>query len=85
MTLGNPGPRPSMYGEPIKTASSALRDMFTRMDRSEITREKLAAKAGVSPVTLWNWRNGRRNPRMCEVECVAEVLGYELILRRKRP
>lgn len=45
----------------------------------------LAAEAGISPSTIRNWLNGRTlSPRLNTLLAVADALGYDLRLVRRR-
>jgi transcriptional regulator with XRE-family HTH domain len=46
--------------------------------------QAVAQRAGVSKCTLRNWRRGVADPKLSLFIAVADVLGYELRLVRKR-
>ncbi len=43
-----------------------------------LKQEELAALVGVSKNTVWNWENGRREPRSSEINKLANVLGVSV-------
>jgi len=43
-----------------------------------ITQGELASLIGVSETTVWNWENGRREPRSTEINKLAKVLGVSV-------
>jgi len=43
-----------------------------------ITQGELASLIGVSETTVWNWENGRREPRSTEINKLAGVLGVSV-------
>lgn len=43
-----------------------------------ITQGELASLVGVSETTVWNWENGRREPRSSEINKLAKVLGVSI-------
>ncbi|NLZ54316.1 MAG: helix-turn-helix domain-containing protein [Thermoanaerobacteraceae bacterium] len=43
-----------------------------------LNQEELAALVGVSKNTVWNWENGKREPRSTEINKLAEVLGVSV-------
>ena len=43
-----------------------------------ITQGELASLIGVSETTVWNWENGKREPRSTEINKLAKVLGVSV-------
>ena len=66
------------------------------MDRHEIFNEVIielhswndkyvAEQAGLSPVTLWNWKHGSTvSPRFNNLMRVAEVIGFDITVKKVR-
>jgi transcriptional regulator with XRE-family HTH domain len=54
---------------------SAVEQLFTDIDAANITMSKLAREAGVSRMTLNNWRTGRTLPTLEKYLSVRHVIG----------
>jgi transcriptional regulator with XRE-family HTH domain len=67
---------------PIK-ASGIIRTLFQIAKQRGLTLKALSIKIGVSSVTLSTWRQGKAIPSLFMLECLAEVLGYEITLKEK--
>lgn len=66
-----------------KSASSTLRQLFWRLDRSGMTMYELADAARMLPTSLSYYRHGVQTPNIMKVEELADILGYELKLVKK--
>lgn len=55
--------------------SDRLREIRRKLG---ITQGELASLVGVSETTVWNWENGRREPRSSEINKLANVLGVSV-------
>lgn len=53
-------------------------NLLMTLERKGISCEKLAEKTGVSSVTIYHIRNGRRNPTLDTAVRIADGLGVEL-------
>lgn len=62
------------YGTP--TVIQALRGAI---ERSELTRQEIAARAGISRRALYGMLEAGADPRQSTVEAIAHVLGLSLI------
>lgn len=76
--MGRPAinPRPPM---PI------VQEISTAIADRQLTHEWIAKRAGVSNQTISRWRTGRNSPSLFEFECVAQVLGYRVVLVPMEP
>jgi transcriptional regulator with XRE-family HTH domain len=54
---------------------SAVEQLFADIDATKITMSKLAREAGVSRMTLNNWRTGRTLPTLEKYLSVRQVIG----------
>lgn len=54
---------------------NAVEQLFTDIDAANITMSKLAREAGVSRMTLNNWRTGRTLPTLEKYLSVRQVIG----------
>lgn len=54
---------------------------WERMSKDRLTHEFVADKAGVGANTLRNWWQGRRSPKLQDVESVLSVLGLEITVK----
>lgn len=74
----NPTNRLEIYHSPL------LLEVIGLIERSHMTAEKIAEKAGVSPNTLTRWLGQKvHRPRIDTLEKVAETLGYQVMLVQK--
>lgn len=64
----------------VKSASSAVRDLFDAIDDLESSTRVIGVKAGVHFVTLSKWRNGHAAPLITDFESVAQSIGYRIVL-----
>jgi transcriptional regulator with XRE-family HTH domain len=67
----------------IVTGEPLIRQIFDEMWDQRVTQEDVAAKAGVSWNVLSRWKKGHNDPRLSLFKAVAEVLGYEIVLRKR--
>lgn len=49
-----------------------------------ITQAELSEKIDVTPVAVWRWFNGDRNPNIKYVEKWADAIGYKTVIVWKR-
>lgn len=54
---------------------------WEEMSSKKLTQEFVAEKAGIGPSTLRNWWQGRRSPKLQDVESVLSVLGLEITVK----
>lgn len=65
---------------------SGTMSLATWMKEHGITPEAVATAAGVHPVTVYNWRRGRKLPNAERVHAIAERTGIPPhVLRPDRP
>ncbi len=50
----------------------------------KLSSEHIAKEAGLSGCCVRQWINGRRAPGLMDVRAVMSILGYELVLRKRR-
>jgi DNA invertase Pin-like site-specific DNA recombinase len=68
--------------KPARAASPVIRDLFTLIDEASLPASAIAAETGCHVVSLSRWKHGRSTPMITEVEAIAAVLGYRLVLER---
>lgn len=51
--------------------------------RSKATRKDLATMLGISTQTIWQYEEGMHEPRFSFVYELLQVLGYEMVIRKK--
>ena len=61
-----------------------LEDMKRAIDESGMSRYRISKESGVAASQLSRLVNGERGLSIEAMERVAEVLGFEIVLRRKR-
>ena len=49
-----------------------------------ISLQALANRLVVTKDTVWNWENGKHDPRLGSIIAYANALGYELVLAPKK-
>lgn len=69
--------------KPARTSSKILKDLFGLIDASNMPAGALADCVGCHKVTLSRWKHGEATPTILDVEALAQVLGYELVLQRR--
>jgi len=69
--------------KPVRSALPVMRDLFRIVDRTGLSYEALAKKAGCHKQSLTNWRRGEYSPYLQQFENMATALGYEIVLRKK--
>lgn len=65
---------------PVRSSSKLVHDLFAAIDASDMTYGEVAARSGVSNVTLARWKSGRALPRWAEMEYVAQTIGYGFVV-----
>lgn len=55
-----------------------MRTLRELRDERKWTQFDLAVKVGVTPGTIWNWENGKSEPRATQLRRLAEVLGVRM-------
>ena len=53
------------------------------IERQGITVAKLSKKSGVHPNTVRNYLANRCDPSLCNILCIANALGYEVMVVKK--
>lgn len=66
-----------------KTIEKILHVVEAEQNRQGITTKELAERSGCSSRIIDFWKNGTRNMSLTMAEQVLDVLGYELIVRKK--
>jgi transcriptional regulator with XRE-family HTH domain len=67
--------------KPAETASKVVRELFDIIDRTDLPAAAVARETGCHRVSLSRWKHGLSSPTILDVEALAEVLGYELVLK----
>lgn len=67
----------------VRTVSPVLRELFAHMRRNRIPTVVVATELNMTRVGLTYWGTGRSDPDITKVEAMAEILGYELVLKPK--
>lgn len=69
---------------PIRSASKTIRHLLEILEESEMTYREISTRSGVIGINApTRWRRGLGTPSIYTVECIADVLGYELALVKK--
>lgn len=68
--------------KPVRSAILIVQRLFQIIDKSDLSYKYIAKKAGIRYETLRKWKFGYSSPRVQELENVAEILGYEICLRK---
>ncbi|QDV05619.1 helix-turn-helix protein [Planctomycetes bacterium Poly30] len=63
--------------------TSILEALIDEIQASSLTRYRIAQESGVAPSQLSRLVNGQSGMSIGSIEAIAEVLGLELVLRRK--
>jgi len=67
----------------VRSPSAVVRGLFEAIGAGRITIRDVAAALDITPEAVSYWKSGRTAPSILTVEEVADVLGYELVLRKK--
>lgn len=67
---------------PTQHSHPLVRMLFEEAHRQRLPQKTWAARAGLSHDTLKDWKT-RSSPRLVNIEAAANVLGFELVLRRR--
>lgn len=67
----------------VLSGSPVVRSLFEAMGASRVTITDVAAAMGITPVAVSYWKSGRTSPPLLTAEAVADMLGYEIVLRKK--
>lgn len=67
----------------VRSASYLYRDLVRIMQEENISISHIARKVGYNANSIGRWKSGRAAPSLIAAESIAEVLGYEIVLRRK--
>lgn len=60
-----------------------LEQIKNYMDENSIPQRYLCQQMKISVATPCYWFKGKRSPRLCDVEQMADVLGLEIVIRGK--
>lgn len=58
-------------------------EIKTMREFEGMTRKELAKKAKTSEMNVWYIERGKRNPSFAIIERIADVLGFQVSLKRK--
>lgn len=58
--------------------------LWDEINKQKASQFDVAKRAGVSTSAMRKWRTGERTPRVLEFDCVAQALGYQLTIRRRK-
>ncbi len=67
---------------PTQHSHPLVRKLFEEAHRQRLPQKTWAVRAGLSHDTLKDWKT-RSSPRLVNIEAAANVLGFELVLRRR--
>lgn len=68
-----------------RQAATKIATTLKRMAKADDrTMAEIAAKCGISTTVFYSWQHSHRSPKLRTVIMLADVLGYELVLRKKR-
>ena len=59
-----------------------VRKLFKELKLRDLTIVWLAAKSGVSEVTIRRWKRGVQSPTWSELKACLNSVGYEVLLKR---
>lgn len=80
-----PKPKRRPYNRtPVRTASKTLQQIFGIMERQEVTQRSMAKGLKTDKAQMQKYKRGDQTPNILRVEEMADLLGYELVLRRKQ-
>lgn len=63
-------------------ASGVLRTLFAEMDRRDLVMGDFARRIPCHQQSLCRWRYGGTSPMIVQVEAIAQLLGYRLVLEK---
>lgn len=63
-----------------RTSIRIVRDLMLAFDQTDMMVSELAAKLGNTDETIKNWRHGHSMPQLDQLEAMAQVLGYRLVV-----
>lgn len=66
-----------------KTASVATRKFFETINKSGLTDQEVAQRAGMHPNTLYTWRSGKAAATVFNMESILDTMGFELVIKPK--
>lgn len=66
---------------PIGARSHVVAEMFRHMDANRISMTDTAVRVGISNQHMGKMRNGGVTPSIFMVECLANALGFDLVLK----
>lgn len=76
--LAPPPPRKLSGRYPVKSASPVVKTLFYAMHNRGITVEQIAQSIGRHANTVSDWRSGKNEPRVMDLEEMADTLGFEI-------
>lgn len=65
---------------PCRSALSLVQELNLFAEERKLSDEEIARRAGVHPITLSQWRRGKRSPTLQNIEAVVEALGGRLTI-----
>lgn len=69
--------------KPVRSASPTVRSIFEAIDASGMTYREAAYHAKLHYATLSCWKQGKRSPNILDLEELAQVLGYDIVLKKR--
>lgn len=70
---------------PVKSASPVVKTLFYAMHDKGITVDQIAVTIGRHANTVSEWRSGRREPKVMDLEEIADALGMDIkVVPRER-
>jgi transcriptional regulator with XRE-family HTH domain len=69
--------------QPTRGHPAVLR-LYEIMGVQQCSIQMLADRAGYGRSTIQNWRTGKKTPTVASLSDCLDVLGYELIIQRRR-
>ncbi len=67
---------------PTQHSHPLVRKLFEEAHRQRLPQKTWSERAGLSHDTLRDWKK-RHSPHLLSLEAAANVLGFELVLRRR--
>ncbi len=62
----------------------AIIELYAERARKGLSLGDLEDRSGVSLGSMYAWRSGKRSPQTHMIVALAETLGFEIVMRRKK-
>lgn len=66
-----------------ETGPEIVKQLFAEMNRQKISQREVARRSGFDRCTMRSWRYRKGNPQLASIIAVAEVLGCEVVLKKR--